>query len=135
MSPLIDDRGNARGRVLVVDDTADVRFMVTLQLATPGVTFEEAAAGEEALARCESESFDVIVLDYRMPGLTGVDVARKLREQDYPGSIVIYSAYVDQALEAEASMLELPVVDKTDRERLREVVQEAMALVGSDMAR
>jgi CheY-like chemotaxis protein len=133
MSPVIGDGANSTGRVLVVDDTADVRFMVTLQLATPGVTFEEAASGEEALAHCASERFDVVVLDYRMPGLSGVEVAGRLREEDYPGALVIYSAYVDQTLEVEASLLDIPVVDKTDRERLRELVQGALELVGSDV--
>jgi CheY-like chemotaxis protein len=135
MSPVIGDGANSTGHVLVVDDTADVRFMVTLQLATPGVTFEEAASGEEALAYCASERFDVVVLDYRMPGLSGVEVARRLREEDYPGALVIYSAYVDQTLEAETGLLDIPVVDKTDRERLRELVQGALELVGSDVGR
>ena len=123
---------NAPRRVLVVDDTDDVRFMVPLQLARPGLTFAEAASGEEALALCESESFDVLILDYRMPGLSGLDVARKLREDSYPSSLIIYSAYVDPALEAEANLLAIPVVDKTDRDRLRELVGGAMELVGSN---
>ena len=121
---------NGRNRkVLVVDDTEDVRFMIPLQLRTDGVTFEEAASGEEALVRCGSEVFDAIVLDYRMPGLTGLDVAKRLQADNYPAQLVIYSAYVDESLADDAQTLEIPVVDKADHGRLREVVRSALGLV------
>jgi CheY-like chemotaxis protein len=116
-------------RALVVDDTPDIRFMVGFQLKMAGIAFEEASSGQHALDRCASESFDLVVLDFRMPGLSGLDVARKLLDDDYPGQLIIYSAYVDQELEAAAQKLDIPAVDKSDNERLLEVVRKALGLV------
>jgi CheY-like chemotaxis protein len=113
----------ARRRILLVDDTTDIRVMLRLQLQMGGVDFEEASSGEEALALCDGKPFDLIVLDHRMPGLTGIDVARKLRTEQCPSPIIMYSAYVDQALEAEAGTLDIPVIDKADQQRLRETVR------------
>src|SRR6185503_17384140 len=59
-----------RRRILLVDDTADIRVMLRLQLQMGGVDFQEASSGEEALAMCAGDPFDLIVLDHRMPGLT-----------------------------------------------------------------
>ena len=114
-------------RILLVDDTADIRVMLRLQLQMGGVDFQEASSGEEALALCGGDPFDLIVLDHRMPGLTGIDVARRLRGDEYPSPIIMYSAYVDQELEAEAQVLDIPVVDKADQQRLREKVRAAVS--------
>jgi CheY-like chemotaxis protein len=118
---------DARRRILLVDDTADIRVMLRLQLQMGGVDFQEAASGEEALALCNGVPFDLIVLDHRMPGLTGIDVARKLRTEQCPSPIIMYSAYVDQALEAEAGTLDIPVIDKADQQRLRETVRATVS--------
>jgi CheY-like chemotaxis protein len=117
----------SRRRILLVDDTADIRVMLRLQLQMGGVDFEEASSGEEALALCEGEPFDLIVLDHRMPGLTGIDVARRLRTDHCPSPIILYSAYVDQQLEAEADTLDIPVIDKADQQRLRAQVRAVVS--------
>jgi CheY-like chemotaxis protein len=116
-----------RRRILLVDDTADIRVMLRLQLQMGGVDFEEASSGEEALALCDGKPFDLIVLDHRMPGLTGIDVARQLRTDHCPSPIIMYSAYVDQALEAEADTLDIPVIDKADQQRLRATVRAVVS--------
>jgi CheY-like chemotaxis protein len=125
----MSNQGSQSVRVLVVDDTPDIRFMVPFQLKMEGLSFDEAASGEEALNRCELAQYDLLVLDYRMPGLSGVDVARKLRSDQHPAQIILYSAYVDEELQAAAQELEIPVVDKADSGRLREVVQSTFGLV------
>jgi two-component system, NarL family, response regulator LiaR len=45
---------------------------------------------------------DVILLDLRMPGATGIQTTRRLREQDYPGAIIVLTSYGDQAYVAQA---------------------------------
>jgi CheY-like chemotaxis protein len=116
-------------RALVVDDTPDIRFMVGFQLKMEGISFEEASSGQQALDRCAAESFDLVVLDFRMPGLSGLDVAKQLRGGNYPGQMIIYSAYVDEDLQAAAKKLDIPAVDKSDNERLLEVVRNSLGLV------
>jgi CheY-like chemotaxis protein len=135
---LVKENGTANGngttngqgtgrRVLLVDDTADIRLMLRLQLQTAGVDFQEASSGEEALTLCGRDPFDLVLLDYRMPGLTGVEVAKKLRAVGYGAPIVIYSAYVNMALEADARQLDVPVIDKADQKTLRETVASVVS--------
>jgi CheY-like chemotaxis protein len=116
-------------RALIVDDTPDIRFMVGFQLKMEGLSFEEAASGEEALELCAKETFDLLVLDFRMPGLSGLDVAQQLLSDKYPAQIVIYSAYVDEELQAAAQKLDIPAVDKSDNGRLLEIVRNTVGLV------
>lgn len=102
------------GNVLVVDDEDDIRTMLTIVLSGEGWTVEEAPGGREALARCAEGLFDVVVLDERMPGLNGLQVARRLVARDYPARLVLFSAYIDDAVRRECDELDIAVVDKLD---------------------
>jgi two-component system alkaline phosphatase synthesis response regulator PhoP len=67
-------------KVLIVDDEPDLRDLLSYNLQQEGYVVVEAADGHEALERAEAEQPDAIVLDVMMPGLSGLDVARKLRQ-------------------------------------------------------
>lgn len=67
-------------KVLIVDDEPDLRDLLVYNLQREGYTVVEASDGVEALEKAESEQPDAIVLDVMMPGLTGLDVCRRLRE-------------------------------------------------------
>src|SRR3954467_5759569 len=85
--------------ILLVDDQADVRFMLSLFLEDEGVDFEEASSGEEALERSDAQPYDLILLDQRMPpGLSGIEVAERMRAEGRDTPIVLYSAYLDPAV-------------------------------------
>ena len=102
------------GRVLVVDDEHDIRSMLAIVLSVEGWSVVEASGGTEALELCADTEFDVVVLDQRMPGITGVEVARQLAADGFPGRLVLFSAYVDGAVEGECQELGVTVVDKVD---------------------
>jgi CheY-like chemotaxis protein len=114
------------GRVLVVDDEEDIRNMLGIVLSVEGWQVEEASGGGEALARCTDSDFDVAVLDLRMPGLSGLDVARSLVEHGFAGSLVLFTAYADREVESECRSLGIPVVDKVDWYGLVEACRSAV---------
>ena len=90
-------------KVMVVDDTDHVRRMLGEMLELDG--FEvvgQAGSGDEAQKIVESADPDVVVMDYKMPGTDGLTAARGIREQRPDQSIVLYSAYLDEDVEAEA---------------------------------
>jgi CheY-like chemotaxis protein len=110
--------------ILLVDDQADVRFMLSLFLEDEGVDFDEAASGEEALARSELRPYDMILLDQRMPpGLSGIEVAEQLRGEGSDTPIVLYSAFLDPNVETRAERLGLRTVDKGEPDRLMDAVR------------
>src|SRR3954449_7445062 len=79
-------------RVLVVDDDALVRRMLTRSLAAEGFEVEHVADGGAALAAAEATAPDLVVLDVTMPGLDGLAVCRRLRANGLRGSILMLTA-------------------------------------------
>ena len=100
--------------ILVVDDEPDIRTMLEVVLAAEGWTVRQAASGEEGLDAFRSARPDIVVLDHRMPGLTGWDVACQLIEDGCDVPIVLFSAYLDADLRARSEALGLTAVDKLD---------------------
>lgn len=92
-------------RVLIVDDTDHVREMLQAMLEVDG--FEvvgTAATGEEAVELAATTRPDVVVMDYKMPGMDGLAAARAIRKGRPDQPMILYTAYLDAALEAEAKL-------------------------------
>ncbi|MBP7126411.1 HAMP domain-containing histidine kinase [Myxococcota bacterium] len=91
-------------RVLVVDDEAGIRMAVERALRTftirlPdvgaefGLTFQEAASGEEALEAIRQSAPDILLLDYKMPGISGLDLMDRLRADGIDILTIVITAY------------------------------------------
>lgn len=94
--------GNRQGRVLVVDDEAQVRKPISLMLAKDGYEVVEAADGEEAIAALRSGDnplmVDTVLCDIRMPKINGQEAIAYFRSQ-FPGvPIVVMTGYPDVEL-------------------------------------
>ena len=79
-------------RVLVVDDDAVLRKLVSDQVARMGFDSTPAASGEEALGALARSDFDVMLLDIRMPGLSGLDTLREVRRLEDPPEVIMLTA-------------------------------------------
>jgi two-component system response regulator AtoC len=88
--------------VLVVDD--DRRGRRLLQIMVEGLGLESAAAenGDEALRVIDAQKIDVVVTDLRMPGMSGIDLLKRIRELDSEVPVVVLTAYatVETAVQA-----------------------------------
>ena len=76
--------GSDRLRVLVVDDEASVRVSLQRYLAGRGHEVETTASGEDALTRLKASKYDAVIVDMRMPDLSGEQLFERLRSND-PG--------------------------------------------------
>ena len=86
-------------RVLIVDDEEDMRALVraTIEIADEGLTVAaEAADGETAVSIVRSEHPEVVVLDHRMPGISGLDTARRILAEHPEQAIVLFSSFLDR---------------------------------------
>lgn len=102
-------------RVLVVDDDADIRVNITDILNDLGYETAMAEDGEAALDCVRASSFEVVVLDYKMPGMDGVTLCRELKKLQPSIATIMVTAYAGndgakQAIDAEAqNVLRKPV--------------------------
>ena len=68
-------------RVLLVDDDPDIRDVVGAMLEAVGLIVEPATSAEAALDRVRETHFDLLVLDWSLPGMTGLELCRKIRAE------------------------------------------------------
>ncbi|WP_338751512.1 response regulator transcription factor [Bacillus sp. FJAT-52991] len=68
-------------RILVVDDEDILRMLICDTLEDLGYEIEEAEDGEEALKKVSYQSYDLMILDYMMPNITGIEVIERLPEE------------------------------------------------------
>jgi DNA-binding NtrC family response regulator len=90
-----------QGSVLVVDDEIGPRESLRMILH-PLYEVQTAANGDEALARLQNHQFDLITLDMRMPGPSGLDVLKQIRTMKADVDVVIISGYMTPKNTAEA---------------------------------
>lgn len=119
-------------RILVVDDEASMRRMLEILFKEEGyevVTADSAEAALQALAR---KPFDLVLSDIRMPGLTGLDLLRRLKEEESSTEVVLMTAYASTESAIEA--LKLGAFDYITKpfqvEELRAVVERVMIKKG-----
>lgn len=82
-------------RVLVVDDDPLLASSLSRSLTHLGVEVVVVHDGASALDRLQSVRFDVLVIDHRMPGMSGLDLLQQLRTQAYVPPAIVHSAYLD----------------------------------------
>jgi DNA-binding response OmpR family regulator len=66
-------------QILLVDDEAAIRMTTAALLQRRGYAVVSAASGEEALEILHQQAFDLLLLDFRLPGINGLDVAQHAR--------------------------------------------------------
>lgn len=69
-------------RIVVADDEAHIRHIVSTKLQNAGFEVLPAADGEEALELCLAERPALLITDYQMPVLTGLELVQRLRQDD-----------------------------------------------------
>lgn len=112
---------------LLVDDEPDIRMLmrITLDTANEGLwVCGEATDGQMAVAMVSEAAPDVVVVDQRMPGMSGIETAVALRAIDPGRRIVLCSAFLDDELRREGEQAGIAgFVNKRDIGRLPDVVR------------
>jgi DNA-binding NtrC family response regulator len=81
------------GRILVVDDEADIRESLETLLDLEGYLVELAVDGTDCLQKLEKSSYDLVLLDLMMPDKSGMDVLRDMRQRDLETPVIMMTAY------------------------------------------
>jgi DNA-binding NtrC family response regulator len=88
-------------RVLIVEDDTDLQEILEKHLTRLGCDVELASNGEEALKKLKTDTFTCLLSDIRMPGMDGVQMITKMKEQDIETPVVFmtgYSSYKDEEI-------------------------------------
>jgi len=86
-------------KILVVDDTDEVRAFLTMLLRQEGYEVSEASNGKEAQARCGENVIDLIVMDIMMPEQEGLETIRAVRRNSPEIPVIAISGSGDQYLD------------------------------------
>ncbi len=90
------------GQILIVDDEASMRKMLDILLTQEGYEVQTAPNAEAAMDALNLHPFDLVLSDIRMPGLSGIDLLRRLKTEDSQTEVVLMTAYAstESAIEA-----------------------------------
>ncbi len=96
---------NSARNILIADDDAAIRALLRTFLEDEDYTVSEATTGEEALNGLQEGSHDLVLLDMRLPGMTGIDVLKQLREKQGEVPVIFMTAYGSPNIAIQASSL------------------------------
>ena len=82
--------------ILVVDDDPMIGLLLQGGINSERFSVSVTDSGFDAIAMCDSSPFDFVILDYRMPGKSGLDVASALHRQKIP--FIMLSAFADETI-------------------------------------
>jgi CheY-like chemotaxis protein len=111
-------RRPGRPRILVVDDESDMRLWLRSECELMGWDVSDASDALSGIDRYHHCQPDVVVLDEHMPGVRGLDVARRIRAGDRDVTILLFSASVSGEVVAEAERLSVHFISKVDHDGL-----------------
>jgi two-component system response regulator AlgR len=120
---IVDDEGPARARLRqIVEDLADYEFV------------GEASNGQQAIDEIPDLRPDIVLLDIRMPGLSGIETAHHLNALKQPPAVVFTTAYDEYAMEAFEARAIGYVLKPVRRSRLEAALAHASRLAGPALA-
>jgi len=80
-------------KILLIDDEESIHLLYTEELEEEGYTVYSAYSGEEALDKLGDIDPDLVILDINMPGMTGIEVLRRIKDINCDLPVILSSAY------------------------------------------
>lgn len=123
-------------KVLIVDDTSNVRETIKVILSDLECQFLEASSGKQALSISKKKVIDVIILDYGLPadGLNGIQTLERARQLNMRlPPVIILTGFLESSIEKKARELgvfEFLTKDPLPDERLKDAVLRALGTAG-----
>jgi len=125
--------------ILVVEDEQDIADLVTLNLQEIGLTVDHCLSGEVALEKLKINQYDLVMLDVMLPGISGLDVCRQLREQK-PEQVILMvtsrNSEIDRVLGLELGAddyMTKPVAIKEFQARLKALLRRTSKSVDNQI--
>ncbi|HTK95809.1 MAG TPA: sigma-54 dependent transcriptional regulator [Terriglobales bacterium] len=126
--PVLESTSGA-GAILIIDDETAIRESLETLLDLDGYSVETAENGEEGLARLAARPFDLVLLDFALPDMNGLEVLAEIRARDPQLSVIMITAYgtVENAVKAVQAGATNFIQKPWDNEKLLADVRAAVA--------
>lgn len=119
--------GQTRPKVLIVDDDDDMREVVSQTLGGRGYDVTAFGDGADAIAAARHQSFDLAVVDLKMPGTSGAMVIREIKQRQPELPVVVITGSLDPIQEGLNDMFSRVLYKPFRIEELRETVEEVLS--------
>lgn len=117
-------------RILLIDDDKWIRDSLSLFFESEGYLFVACETGEEGLETLRNQTYDIVIVDYKLPGMDGLEFLRRI-EKSHPGSMkVLLTAYKEDKVIDEANrigvddFIEKPFTAKTIEESISRLAEK-----------
>jgi DNA-binding response OmpR family regulator len=116
-------------KILIVDDEEVARLTLAEILRLEGYEIQSVGSGEEAVAALNNEAFDIMVLDLKMSGMSGLDVLRAIVDKQPSLSVIVMTAYgtIDSAIQAIRYHVHDYLLKPVSPEQVLESIENAIA--------
>jgi two-component system response regulator PilR (NtrC family) len=120
----------AEGKILIIDDEDSIREYLSMMLEREGYEVHSSENGKKALKLSSQESFDVVITDIQLPGMSGLDILGSMRESDPSVPVIIITGHASQesAIEALNIGAFYYLLKPVSNEELKQVVRNALEL-------
>ena len=122
-------------KILVADDEAHILHVVSMKLRNAGFEVITAVDGEEAMELCMAEKPDLLITDFQMPLMTGLELCTRLREReatrDIPAIMLTARGFDIEPEEMEAARISAVLAKPFSPREVLQKVNELLAPVGA----
>ena len=121
-----ETRGDRR-QVLIVDDDDDMREVVSQALSEEGYDVQDFGDGATAIETAHRQSFDIAVVNLKMPGISGATVIKQIKERQPELPVVIITGFLEPQTEGLEGLFNRILHKPFQIEELRETVEEVLS--------
>jgi DNA-binding response OmpR family regulator len=124
--------GREELNVLIVEDEKLLNWSLVSSLSKWGFEVQPVFNGKDALAQIETSGFDVVLLDYMLPDVDGISVARRVRKAQPDAVIFLLTAFQLSELPVDTGLIDSYFNKPLDFQQLHQALEEVPRLRGAD---
>jgi two-component system, response regulator, stage 0 sporulation protein F len=113
-------------KLLLVDDEEHIRLLFREELEEEGYLIDVASNGLEALAKLKADSFDLVILDIKMPGMDGIQTLGEIKKVNKEQRVILCSAYGEFKQDFSSWASDAYVVKSADTKELKNTIKSIL---------
>lgn len=113
-------------KILIVDDEDNIRILFKEELEDEGYITDTASNGYEAIEKVKKNSYDIVVLDIKMPGMDGIETLNEIKKLKINQPVILCSAYGEFRQDFSSWASDAYVVKSADTTELKQTIENLL---------